>query len=127
MRSASMTGTASAARHGVGVMTVVTPLAASSQIRVMEPTWANGSGDRRRSPGSDRTSVPSATARGLSWSKTAPFGRPVVPLVQTTATGSDGWTAGHDDGAGPAAARRRGRVRTVPVGPPAGESRRRRP
>jgi hypothetical protein len=29
-------------------------------------------------------------AARLSWSKTAPFGRPVVPLVHTIATGSDG-------------------------------------
>ena len=94
IRSASRTATASAARHGVGVITVVTPLAASSHIRVIEPTWANGSGDSRRSPGSDSTSVPSATARRLSWSNTAPFGSPVVPLVHTTATGSVGSSTG---------------------------------
>ena len=63
MRSAAMTATASAAFHGVGVMTVVTPLAASSQTRVMDPTWANGRGDSRRSPGSDSTSVPCGHGR----------------------------------------------------------------
>ena len=63
IRSASTMRMVSAARHGVGVITVVIALAISSHIRVIEPTWANGSGDRRRSPGSDSTSVPSATAR----------------------------------------------------------------
>ncbi len=118
IRSASITGTASAARHGDGVITVVIPLAASSQIRVMDPTWANGRGDNRRSPGSDRTSVPSATARRLPWSNTAPFGSPVVPLVHTTATGSSGIAAGHVGGGGPSAAPAQSlRKRTVPAGP----------
>ena len=118
IRSASMTATASEARHGVGVMTVVMPLAASSQVLVIEPTWAKGRGDSRRSPGSDSTSVPSATARRLSWSNTAPFGSPVVPLVHTTATGSDGAVTGHAAGDGPpVAAVHRARVRTAPVGP----------
>ena len=93
--------TVSAARHGVGVITVVTPLAISSQVRVMEPTWAKGSGDRRRSPGSDSTSVPAATAARLAWSKTAPLGSPVVPLVHTTATGSSGARSGNTGGGGP--------------------------
>ena len=89
IRSSAITRMASAARQGVGVMTVVTALAISSHMRVIDPTWAKGSGDSRRSPGSERTSVPSATARRLAWSKTAPLGIPVVPLVHTTATGSD--------------------------------------
>ena len=123
MRSADRTATASAAFQGVGVITVVTPLAASSQTRVIEPTWANGSGESRRSPASDSTSVPSATARRLSWSNTAPLGRPVVPLVHTTATGSVGWSSGQAIGAGPsAAARQVARARTVPVGPDGGSS-----
>ncbi len=51
MRSAAMTITASAARHGDGVITVVMAWAASSHSRVIDPTWANGNGDSRRSPG----------------------------------------------------------------------------
>ncbi len=65
IRSSAMIRMASAARHGVGVMTVVTPWAISSQVRVIDPTWANGSGDRRRSPIADSTSVPAATAARL--------------------------------------------------------------
>ena len=73
---------------GVGVITVVTPLAISSQVRVIDPTWAKGSGESRRSPGAESTSVPAATAARQAWSNTAPLGSPVVPLVHTTATGS---------------------------------------
>ncbi len=101
IRSCSMMRTASAARHGVGVITVVIPLAISSQGRAIDPTWAKGKGDSRRSPGSDSTSVPSATAARLAWSKTAPLGSPDVPLVQTTATGSCRDSFGHRDGAAP--------------------------
>jgi len=61
-----MTRMASSARHGVGVMTVVTALPISSQARVMYPTWAKGNGDRRRSPGWLNTSVPAATAARLA-------------------------------------------------------------
>src|SRR5664280_2502694 len=50
IRSAAMIDTVSAARHGVGVLTVVMALAASPRTRVIDPTWANGRGDRRRSP-----------------------------------------------------------------------------
>ena len=62
---------ASSARHGVGVITVVTALAISSQARVMYATWANGNGDSRRSPGWLSTSVPRATAARLAWSNDA--------------------------------------------------------
>ena len=50
-----------------------------------------GEGQRRQPPvpGWLSTSVPRATAARLAWSKSAPLGWPVVPLVQTTATGSD--------------------------------------
>ncbi len=87
-RSPTRSSMAVAAVHGWGAMTVVTPWAISSHGRVMYPTWAKGNGDSRRSPGCDRTSVPAATAARLRWSKTAPFGTPVDPLVHTTATGS---------------------------------------
>ncbi len=119
IRSPTMTATASAARHGLGVITVVTPWAVSSQTRVIEPTWAKGNGDSRRSPGSDSTSVPAATAARQAWSKTAPLGSPVVPLVHTTATGSSGARLGHRMGAGPpVAACTSDRSSTVPDGPP---------
>ncbi len=100
--SAAMMRTASSARHGVGVMIVVTTLAISSQARVMYATWAKGSGDSRRSPGWLSASVPRATAARLAWSKSAPFGLPVVPLVHTTATGSCGARSGHRCGGSPA-------------------------
>ena len=121
IRSSAMIRTASAARQGVGVITVVIPLAISSQVRVIDPTWANGSGDSRRSPGSESTSVPSATAARLAWSNTAPLGSPVVPLVHTTATGS----VGDSSGQRPGGVRRRrprtvDRSSTVPVGPDGG-------
>ncbi len=93
-----MMRSASSARHGVGVMMVVTALAISSQARVMYPTCANGNGDSRRSPGWLSTSVPRATAARLAWSNNAPLGCPVVPLVQTTATGSCGDSAGQRGG-----------------------------
>ena len=44
IRSSAMIRMVSAARHGVGVITVVTPLAISSQVRVIDPTWAKGGG-----------------------------------------------------------------------------------
>ena len=121
IRSSPMTRMVSAARHGVGVITVVTALAISSQVRVMEPTWANGSGERRRSPGSDSTSVPDATAARASWSNTAPLGSPVVPLVHTTATGSVGDSSGNPGGGGPVMASvTADRRSTSPVGPAGG-------
>src|ERR1700729_2532223 len=89
---------ASSALHGVGVITVVTAWATSSQVRVMYATWAKGKGERRRSPGWLSTSVPRATAARLAWSKTAPLGRPVVPLVHTTATGSPDASRGQASG-----------------------------
>ena len=98
IRSSPMMRRASAACQGVGVMTVVTPWAISSHARVMYPTWANGTGERRRSPGWLSTSVPRATAARLAWSNTAPLGMPVVPLVQTTATGSCAVRSGHPRG-----------------------------
>ena len=120
MRSSAMIRTASAAFHGVGVITVVIPLAASSQVRVIDPTWAKGSGDSRRSPGSERVSVPAATAARRRWSKTAPLGRPVVPLVHTTATGSVGssWGFFASWARRAAAARASDRRSRVPTGPP---------
>ncbi len=92
---------ASSALHGVGVMTVVTAWAISSQSRVMYPTCAKGSGESRRSPGWLKASVPRATAARLAWSKSAPLGLPVVPLVQTTATGSCAARSGHRPGGSP--------------------------
>ena len=47
------------------------------------------------------TSVPSATAAKLAWSNKAPLGRPVVPLVHTSATGSCPPREGHAGGAAP--------------------------
>ena len=82
-------------------MMVVTPLPISSQVRVMYPTWANGTGDSRRSPGWLMTSVPSATAARLAWSNTAPLGRPVVPLVQTTRYRVGASSVGHVSGGAP--------------------------
>src|SRR5450759_3167496 len=108
---------AEAAFQGVGVITVVTPWTTSSQVRVIDPTWANGSGESRRSPGSDRVSVAAATAANRRWSKIAPFGSPVVPLVHTTATGSVGSRSGHEPGGGPSEApTASARCITVPVG-----------
>src|ERR1035441_611884 len=48
IRSSTITEMAEAAFQGVGVITVVTPWTISSQVRVMDPTWANGSGERDR-------------------------------------------------------------------------------
>ena len=92
---------------------VVTALAISSQARVMYPTCAKGSGESRRSPGWLKTSVARATAARLTWSKIAPFGFPVVPLVQTTATGSSGWSSGHDVGGEPGQASRASALSTT--------------
>ena len=116
--SATITSSASVARHGVGVITVVISWTTAFHARVMYPTWAKGSGESRRSPGRLRTSVPAATAARFAWSKTAPLGRPVVPLVHTTATGSDGSGRFTRVGPGPSsAAATSARSTTVPRGP----------
>jgi hypothetical protein len=121
-RSEAMIARASDARHGAGVITVVMPWAISSQTLVMEPTWAKGSGERRRSPGRLSASAPSLTAARHRWSKTAPLGRPVVPLVHTTATGSSSCSTGRVRGGGPSqAACASSRVTNAPGPAPAPE------
>ncbi len=62
--------------------------------------------------------MPAATAARFAWSKTAPLGRPVVPLVHTTATGSDGSGRFTRVGPGPSsAAATSARSTTVPEDP----------
>ncbi len=93
-RSRAISRSVSAAVHGVDGMIVVMTFSISSHGRLMYPTCANGIGANRRSNCSPIAPAPSATAARLSWSNTAPFGIPVVPLVHTIATGSCGSSAG---------------------------------
>src|SRR5690349_4402955 len=83
-------------------MTDVITWEISSHGRVMVATCAHGTGDSRRSNGSDSTPLAAATAAGLSWSNHTPFGRPVVPPVQQTTTG---WSGGRLGRAGGSASR----------------------
>jgi hypothetical protein len=58
-------------------------------------------------------------SRRVAWSNTAPFGTPVVPLVQTMATGSDGSRSGSGDGGSSsysAASSDRGSADATPAG-----------
>ena len=76
-------------------------------------------GDRRRSKGAESTPVMDATAARLSWSNTAPLGRPVVPPVQQMTTGRRGC----NDGSGGGGASQKPASCDQPITRPAGGGR----
>ena len=90
MRSASRRWIISSTDHGCGLMTTVIPHASCSHSLAMYPACANGVATSRRSNGAAMTPAVATAASIPRWSNQAPFGNPVVPLVQMMTTGSSG-------------------------------------
>jgi hypothetical protein len=97
MRCSAMQASASAARQRPSTCVVV-PSRRYHGSFVMKPTWANwvpASIGVAGAAGSPQTSPTSMAVTAASWRSrnSAPFGRPVVPDVKTSATGRSGSAA----------------------------------